>query len=160
MIADLKREKAAQLAYDTAAALMAKREENEDLDSLATKYEPVEGSLKKRANAEETDFFAFSAQGYIAGIGAVPSVMANVFSMQPGDVRGPIQSKILGTYIVQLVERQEADLASLEANQEEWLKLYSEILNQKKSRIYQSWLNSVKAHSRIERVEPQLAYQR
>lgn len=155
IVSERKREKSGQLAYEAAKALADKRAASEALDSLVTKFESVEGSLKTEAKVEESDFFAYASHGYVSKLGSSPEIMAMAFGMQAGEVRGPVRVGSLGSYLVEFSERQEADLASFETNQEEWLGLYKELLTQKKSREYQAWLDSVKAHSRIERIEPE-----
>ena len=145
---DIKEEEAKKLAFEAAQSLMNQRAENENLEELAKKYEPAEGTTKKELEAKETQLFTLSPNGYVSGMGRAKEAMLAAFSMKKDEVRGPFMGSN-GSYIIQLVERQDFDPQKFQEDEEERIKIRGNLLQQKKNQIFQMWYEGIKAQAKI-----------
>jgi peptidyl-prolyl cis-trans isomerase D len=140
---ELKDEKAKELALQAAEELMKKYKPGETLDDLTKKYEGEELQVK------ETSLFARSLTGYVPMIGSAPEISTAAFSMSLNEVKGPFEAR-RGAYIIQLAEKQEADLKKLEEDKEELTNIRRSLIQQKREDLLEAWINSLKAAAKIE----------
>jgi peptidyl-prolyl cis-trans isomerase D len=145
---DIKEEEAKNLAFKAAQSLMNRRAANENLEELAKKYIPSEGTTQKGLEVKETQLFTISPGGYVSGMGRAQEAMLAAFSMKKDEVKGPFMGGN-GAYIVQLVERQDFDPQKFQKNEEERIKIRGSLLQQKKNQIFQTWYESIKAQAKI-----------
>ncbi len=145
---DIKDEEAKRLAFEAVQALLNKRTEDEPLDDLVKKYELPEETTKKEMKVKETRLFTLSPDGYISGIGRCREAMIAAFAMNTGEVRGPFKGGN-GSYIIQLVERQDFDPQKFQEDEKERVSIRRSLLQQKKSQIFQSWYEGIKAQAKI-----------
>ncbi|HIE26909.1 TPA: hypothetical protein EYP66_06455 [Candidatus Poribacteria bacterium] len=147
VINDIKEEKAKKLAFQTAQSLMKQRSENENLEELAKKYKPEE-TTKKELTVKETQLFTLSTSGYVSGMGRAREAMLAAFAMEKDEVRGPFMGSN-GSYIIQLVERQDFDHKKFQEDEKERITIRGNLLRQKKNQIFQTWYESIKAEAEI-----------
>jgi len=102
--------------------------------------------LKK--HLKETSPFTLSTGGYVSGIGTAHEVMITAFNMEEDEIRAAFKGSN-GTYIIQLVEREDFDPNKLQEDKEELVKIRSRLLRQKKSQIFEDWFNNVKSRAKI-----------
>lgn len=143
---DMKTEKAEDLAFETAKKLMEKLESDDTLEDLAEKYESSEENKKKEV--KESKPFALSTGGYISGLGRAREVMLAAFNMELNEIAGPLRGSN-GAYIIQLVEREEAEVKKLDENREELVKTRKELLQQLENQVYQNWYEGIKSQAKI-----------
>ena len=68
--------------------------------------------------------------------------------MEKDEIRGPLTG-INGSYIVQLVERQDFDPQKFQEDEKERIKIRGNLLQQKKNQIFQTWYEGIKARAEI-----------
>ena len=131
------------MAFEAVQALLNKRTEDEPLDDLVKKYELPEETTKKEMKVKETRLFTLSPDGYISGIGRCREAMIAAFTMKTDEVRGPFKGGN-GSYIIQLVERQDFDPQKFQEDEKEQVSIRSRLLQEKKNQIFQSWYEGIK----------------
>ena len=137
---DLRSEKSKDLALADAQKLFNQRTEDELLDALVKKYKAPEGiNTEEKTVAESNQFGLTEKSTYVSGMGDSKDVMFAAFGMSVGDVRGPFNGNS-AAYIIELVERVEADLDKFSTDSTLKLKRYQTILTNKKESAYQNWL--------------------
>ncbi|MBC8233297.1 peptidylprolyl isomerase [bacterium] len=145
---DIKDEEAKKLAVKAAQSLISQRTENENLEDLAKKYKPAEGTTPKELKVKETQLFPLSTNDYVSGMGRSKEAMLAAFAMEKDEIRGPLTG-INGSYIVQLVERQDFDPQKFQEDEKERIKIRGNLLQQKKNQIFQTWYEGIKARAEI-----------
>lgn len=142
IIEELKDEKAKELALQAAEKLMSQYKPGETVDELVKKAQ------KKDLKVRETSLFARSPSGYIPMIGSAPEISAEAFRMKLNEVKGPFQTQ-RGAYIIQLVERQEADVKKLEEDKEELANIRRSLIQRKRNDLLEAWINGLKSAAKI-----------
>ena len=149
VIDDIKGEKAKQLALDDAQKLIGLRAPDESLEDLVKKYEAPEEITNKEREVKEGNLFALSPNsGFISGMGTCRDAMFAAFGMELNEVQGGIQGDNIA-YIIQLVEREEADMEKLANDPAERAKIHKSLLQTKQTQIYRNWLATLKKGAQI-----------
>ena len=81
-------------------------------------------------------------------MGTSKDVMLTAFSMKQDEVKGPLDGSN-GSYIIQLVERQDFDSQKFQEDEEERIKIRGNLLQQKKNQIFQTWHDGIKEQAEI-----------
>ena len=148
-IDDIKGEKAKQLALDDAQKLIGLRASDDSLEDLVKKYEAPEEITNKEREVKESNLFALSPNsGFISGMGTCRDAMFAAFRMELNEVQGGIQGDN-AAYIIQLVEREEADMEKLANDAAERAKIHKSLLQTKQTQIYRNWLATLKKGAQI-----------
>jgi len=149
---DIKDEKSKELAFEAAEKLMAKLADGDSLEDLAKKDEPPtdddEEKDTKKKEVKENNSFALSSSGYVPGVGRASKVMLAAFNLKPDEIAGPFNGNN-GAFIIQLVEREEAVLKTLDEDKEEWVKTRQSLLQTQERQIYNNWYEGVKSQATI-----------
>ena len=149
VIDDIKGEKAKQLALEDAQKLIGLRAPDESLEDLVKKYEAPEEITNKEREVKESNLFALSPNsGFISGMGTCRDAMFAAFGMELNEVQGGIQGDNIA-YIIQLVEREEADMEKLANDPAERAKIHKSLLQTKQTQIYRNWLATLKKGAKI-----------
>ena len=149
VIDDIKGEKAKQLALEDAQKLIGLRAPDESLEDLVKKYEAPEDITNKEREVKESNLFALSPNsGFISGMGTCRDAMFAAFGMELNEVQGGIQGDNIA-YIIQLVEREEADMEKLANDPAERAKIHKSLLQTKQTQIYRNWLATLKKGAKI-----------
>ena len=149
VIDDIKGEKAKQLALEDAQKLTGLRAPDESLEDLVKKYEAPEDITNKEREVKESNLFALSPNsGFISGMGTCRDAMFAAFGMELNEVQGGIQGDNIA-YIIQLVEREEADMEKLANDPAERAKIHKSLLQTKQTQIYRNWLATLKKGAQI-----------
>ena len=149
VIDDIKGEKAKQLALEDAQKLIGIRAPDESLEDLVKKYEAPEEITNKEREVKESNLFALSPNsGFISGMGICRDAMFAAFGMKLNEVQGGIQGDNTA-YIIQLVEREEADMEKLANDPAERAKIHKSLLQTKQTQIYRNWLATLKKGAQI-----------
>ena len=149
VIDDIKGEKAKQLALDDAQKLIGLRASDDSLEDLVKKYEAPEEITNKEREVKESNLFALSPNsGFISGMGTCRDAMFAAFRMELNEVQGGIQGDN-AAYIIQLVEREEADMEKLANDAAERAKIHKSLLQTKQTQIYRNWLATLKKGAQI-----------
>ena len=149
VIDDIKGEKAKQLALEDAQKLIGLRAPDESLEDLVKKYEAPEDITNKEREVKESNLFALSPNsGFISGMGTCRDAMFAAFGMELNKVQGGIQGDNIA-YIIQLVEREEADMEKLANDPAERAKIHKSLLQTKQTQIYRNWLATLKKGAQI-----------
>ncbi len=132
-------ERAKQMALEDTQKLIDQRGDDESLEKLAEKYVPVEGVSIEKREVEESDSFSLTpTTDYIAGMGRCRDAMLAAFHLELNAVAGPFEGD-RAFYIVQLVDREEADIEKFKDVEEERVKLRRTVLRSKKDDVYNNW---------------------
>ncbi len=149
VIDDLKLEKAKQMALNDAKRLFSLRSAGESLEDLVKKYSAPEGVTKKEREVKESNPFAISpGSDYVPGMGTCREAMFASFEMKLNEVRGPFQGDS-ASYIIQLVEREEPDMAKFKNDLAEQLNIRKSVLQSKRNVAYTNWFNALKKGAKI-----------
>jgi peptidyl-prolyl cis-trans isomerase D len=149
VIDDIKGEKAKQLALEDAQKLIGLRASDDSLEDLVKKYEAPEEITNKEREVKESNLFALSPNsGFISGMGTCRDAMFAAFGMELNEVQGGIQGDNIA-YIIQLVEREEADMEKLANDPAERAKIHKSLLQTKQTQIYRNWLATLKKGAQI-----------
>ena len=139
VVEDFRKERAKQMALEDAQKLINQRGDDESLETLADKYVPVDGVSVESKEIKESDSFSLSPTvAYIPGMGNCRDAMLAAFHLELNDVDGPFKGDE-AFYIVQLVDRQEADIEEFQNAPDEMVKLRRTVLQSKKSDVYSNW---------------------
>ena len=139
VVEDFRKERAKQMALEDAQKLINQRGDDESLETLADKYVPVDGVSVESKEIKESDSFSLSPTvAYIPGMGNCRDAMLAAFHLELNDVDGPFKGDE-AFYIVQLVDRQEADIEEFQNAPDEMAKLRRTVLQSKKSDVYSNW---------------------
>lgn len=145
----LRKEKAKTLVFEEAQSLFNQRAEAESLDDLLKKYEVPEGLTADKFSVQESNLFARSATSvYVAGMGNSAEVMFAAFQMELNDIAGPFKGDN-GVYIVQLVEREEADVEAFRMDPAEKARHRQALVQTKKRETFANWFASRKEASKL-----------
>jgi len=139
---DIKDEKAKSAAFEAAKQLMNKYEDGDTLETLVKKYESPEDEKEKQV--KETKPFAISSSGYIPNLGRAREVMLAAFNLELNEIAGPFKGNN-GAFIIQLVEREKAELEK----GEEFVNTRKNLLQEREYQVFQKWYNGVKSQARI-----------
>ena len=113
------------------------------------KYEAPEDITNKEREVKESNLFALSPNsGFISGMGTCRDAMFAAFGMKLNEVQGGIQGDNTA-YIIQLVEREEADMEKLANDPAERAKIHKSLLQTKQTQIYRNWLATLKKGAQI-----------
>lgn len=148
VVDELKGIKAKELALADAQALVKQKTDTDSLDDLLKKYTAPEGISSEQKTVQESNLFNLTpGSSYVSGIGYSKAVMFAAFNMAIGDVKGPLagdsSTYIAGdssTYIIELTERQEADLEVFEKDTTQKKERFRSLLHNKKEQAYDIWL--------------------
>lgn len=139
---DIKDEKSKQLAFKATEELSKQNVPNQSLEELAKKY------TQKPLNVKESQLFSLSNYGYVDGLGTAKNAMFVAFEMKLNEIRGPLKGSN-GSYIIQLVERQEVDPQKYKEAEKERVSIRADLLRKKQNEIFESWYNQVKTQAKI-----------
>jgi len=108
---------------------------------IASFHGKITGGKDFDKAAEEDSLFIeepdeFKLNDYISDVGRELKFSAAAFKLQPGEVSSPIEG-LRGYYIVQLIEKTEADTALFSTRKEE---IYNQILQEKQQYLFSEWL--------------------
>ena len=149
VIDDLKTEKAKALALTDAQNLFNQKADSASLDTLLEKYKTPEGLAADRLSIQESNLFALSpSSDYIAGMGNSAEVMFAAFRLKLDDIGGPYKGNT-AVYIVQLVEREEADVEAFETDPAEKARHRQALIQAKKREAYLNWFAARKKASAL-----------
>ena len=149
VVEDIKKERAKQMAREDAQRLFGLRDGGESLEELLKKYEAPAGVTKKEQSVEESRLFAISpTSDFVSGLGASREVMFAAFNLDIDAVGGPFSGND-SEYLIQLVERQEPDMAKFQNDPAEKTKIRRSLLQTKKSQVFNNWYNTLKKQAQI-----------
>ena len=144
VIEELREERAKQLALEDAQKLLNQRGDEESLEELVGKYVPVDGaSVEQREVKESASFSLSSTSDYVLGMGRCRSAMLAAFNLELDAVGGPFEGDT-AFYLVQLVDRQDADIEKFKNSPEEKAQVRRDILQSKKNEVYSNWFEARK----------------
>ncbi|RKU29686.1 hypothetical protein C6497_05995 [Candidatus Poribacteria bacterium] len=144
VIDDLRDIKAKELSFADAQRLVKQETDAESLDDLLKKYTAPEGIPSDQKTVQESNLFNLTpGSSYVSGMGNSKAVMFAAFNMAIGDVKGPLAGDS-STYIVELTEREEADLELFEKDPTQKKDRIKNILQTKKQQAYDNWFASRK----------------
>ncbi len=139
VIDDLRDIKAKELALADAQALVKQKTDTESLDDLLKKYTAPEGISSEQKTVQESNLFNLTpGSSYVSGMGNSQAVMFAAFNMAVGDVKGPLAGDS-STYIIELTEREEADLELFEKDSTQKKDRLRSLLQTKKQQAYDNW---------------------
>ena len=145
----LRKEKAKTLAFAEAQNLFNQRAEATSLDDLLKKYELPEGLTADKFPVQESNLFSRSStSNYVAGMGNSAEVMFTAFQMGINDIAGPFKGDN-GVYIVQLVEREEADVEAFKMDPAEKARHRQALIQTKKRETFANWFAARKEASKL-----------
>ena len=135
----LRKEKAEAHALAEAQNLFNQRAEAISLDDLLKKYEIPEGLTPDNFSVQESNLFSRSpTSSYVAGMGNSAEVMFTAFQMNLNDMAGPFKGDN-GVYIIQLVEREEADVETFKVDPAEKARHRQALIQTKKRETFANW---------------------
>jgi peptidyl-prolyl cis-trans isomerase D len=141
---DLKEEKAKQLALEDAGKVMSARQGDRSLEEVLKGYTSPEGTSIKDKKIEESGLFTLSVNStYISNMGACQDAMFKAFQMELNEVAGPFEGDV-AHYIIQLIEREEADMEKLTSESKVKAKVMKTLLQSKKNEEFTNWYNSMR----------------
>ena len=145
----LRREKAKERAFTDAQNLFNQRTDLTSLDALLEKYETPEGLAADRLSVQESNLFALSpSSDYIAGMGNSSETMFAAFRLKIDEIGGPFKGGN-AIYIIQLVEREEPDVATFETDPAEKTRHRQALIQAKKREAYLNWFAARKKESEL-----------
>ena len=144
VIEDLRKERAKQMALEDAQKLLNLRSDGESLEQLAEKYVPVDGVSLENREVKESDSFSLSpVTSYVPRMGSCRDAMLAAFNLEPNAIGGPFRGD-RAVYLVQLADRQEADIEEFKNVPDEKVKVRRTILQSKKNEVYSNWFEARK----------------
>ena len=147
---DLRKERAKQLALADAQKLINQLGDGESLEDLLEKYVAAEGvTVQKREVKESRSFSLSSTSDYVPDMGSCRDAMLAAFNLGLNAVAGPFEGD-RAFYLVQLVDRQEADIEKFKNAPDEKVKVRRGVLQSKKSEIYGNWFEARKSQTPTE----------
>ncbi|MXZ01257.1 hypothetical protein F4Y93_11675 [Candidatus Poribacteria bacterium] len=145
----LRKEKAKTLVFEEAQNLFNQLGEAKSLDELLEKYEVPEGLTADKFSVQESNLFSRSPTSvYVAGMGNSAEVMFEAFQMKLNDIAGPFKGDN-GVYIIQLVEREEADIEAFKMDPAEKARHHQALIQTKKRETFANWFASRKEASKL-----------
>ena len=145
----LQKEKAKTLAFTEAQNLFNQRADATSLDDLLKKYEIPEGLTADNFSVQESNLFSRSpTSNYVAGMGNSAEVMFTAFQMELNDIAGPFKGDN-GVYVVQLVEREEADVEAFKTDPAEKARHRQALIQTKKRETFANWFAARKEASEL-----------
>ncbi|MDE0469473.1 MAG: peptidyl-prolyl cis-trans isomerase [Candidatus Poribacteria bacterium] len=145
----LRREKAKEWAFTDAQNLFNQRVDLTSLDALLEKYETPEGLAADRLSVQESNLFVLSpSSDYIAGMGNSSETMFAAFRLKVDEIGGPFKGGN-AVYIIQLVEREEPDIATFETDPAEKTRHRQALIQAKKREAYLNWFAARKKESEL-----------
>jgi peptidyl-prolyl cis-trans isomerase D len=109
----------------------------------------TEGGLRAAAEAlglEYRETPAFSRQDFVPGIGRMNAFVGTAHALPKGRIGGPVEAG-QGVYVLEVLERQEADMEAFEAAKAD---LRTELTNRARSGLFERWYASVLEGAEIE----------
>ena len=144
VIDDIRNIKAKEVSLTDAEALVKQKTDAESLDDLLKKYTAPEGISLEQKTVQESNLFNLTpGSSYVSGMGNSQAVMFAAFNMAVGDVKGPLAGDS-STYIIELIEREEADLELFENDPTQKKERLKSLLQTKKQQAYDNWFASRK----------------
>ena len=145
----LRKEKAKAHALVEAQNLFNQRTDAISLDDLLKKYEIPEGLTPDNFSVQESNLFSRSpTSSYVAGMGNSAEVMFTAFQMNLNDIAGPFNGDN-GVYIIQLVEREEADVETFKVDPAEKARHRQALIQTKKRETFANWFAAHKEASKL-----------
>ena len=145
----LRTEKAKAHAFAEAQHLFNQRADATSLDDLLKKYEVPEGLTADTFSVQESNLFSRSpTSSYVAGMGNSAEVMFETFQMKLNDIAGPFRGDN-GVYIIQLVEREEADVETFKMDPAEKARHRQAVIQTKKRETFGNWFAARKEASKL-----------
>ncbi len=145
----LRKEKAEAHVLVEAQNLFDQRTEAISLDDLLKKYEIPEGLTPDNFSVQESNLFSRSpTSSYVAGMGNSAEVMFTAFQMNLNDLAGPFKGDN-GVYIIQLVEREEADVETFKVDPAEKARHRQALIQTKKRETFANWFAAHKEASKL-----------
>ena len=139
VIEDFRKERAKQMALEDAQKLIDQRTDGESLEELLEKYVPADGmSLENREVQESRSFSLSPTTDFVPGMGRCRDAMLAAFNLELNAVGGPFEGDRV-FYLVQLVDRQEADIEKFKNALDEKVKVRRTVLQSKKNEVYSNW---------------------
>ena len=149
VINDLKTEKSKERAFTDAQNLFNQRADTTSLDALLEKYDAPEGLATDRLSVQESSLFALSPNSdYIPGMGSSTETMFAAFGMKVDELGGPFKGNT-AAYIIQLVEREESDVETFQADPAEKARHRQALIQAKKREAYLNWFAARKKGSAL-----------
>ena len=145
----LRTEKAKAHALAEAQNLFNQRADATSLDDLLKKYQVPEGLTADNFSVQESNLFSRSpTSSYVAGMGNSADVMFEAFQMKLNDIAGPFRGDN-GVYIIQLVEREEADVETFKMDPAEKARHRQAVIQTKKRETFGNWFAARKEASKL-----------
>ena len=120
------------------------------LDDTGVEYEVADGDSTPPLTPRETGEFATRPEGYVSGMGYCLPAMVAAFQMDQGEVQGVFEGR-RAAYIVQLVERTDADLEAM--TDAETTNLRTRAMTTKGGTYFGVWYEDIRDSAVIERNE-------
>ena len=143
----MKEQRAPQLAMEAAQRLWALYEEGDDVDALAAKHQP-DGDTDAAPEPRETGDITTTTIGYVPRMDYCRPAMVAAFQMDLDEMRGVYKGQ-RAAYIIQLVERTDADLADL--TDAERANTRDRLLSSKRRAAEDTWYQDLRDSAEIER---------
>ncbi len=139
VVEDFRQERAKQMALEDAQKLIDQHNDGESLEKLVEKYVPADDVTSENREVKESDSFSLSPRvAYIPGMGRCRDAMLAAFNLELKAVGGPFAGDT-AFYIVQLADREEADIEKFRNDPDERVKLRATVLQSKKNDVYSNW---------------------
>ena len=139
VVENFRKERAKQMALEDAQQLLDQRSDGGSLEKLVEKYVPADGVSLENREVKESDSFSLSpTTSYVPGMGSCRDAMLAAFNLELNAVGGPFEGD-RAFYLVQLVDREEADIEKFKTSPDDKVKLRRTVLQSKKNNVYSNW---------------------
>lgn len=153
VVAMVKKQRARARAISAAKSLWSQYDGSEDIDSLAAKFEPADSSAPSLVPRDSSEFYT-RPDGYISGMDYSRAATVAAFQMDQDEVLGVFEGR-RAAYIVQLIQRTDADLEELTDAQK--TNLRTRAMSVKGGAFFGVWLDDIRDRAVIKRNEEVLA---
>ena len=129
---------------DRAQAMLSQK--TRELSDRARAQHNLRAAAKELGAVLHTSEFV-TPQGQVPDIGALTGPAAQIFSMKPGEISGPINSA-RGGLVMMLLEKQEPSMADFDQQKDE---IRQQLLQQKQSEMFEIYIANLRKVGRAER---------
>jgi peptidyl-prolyl cis-trans isomerase D len=139
VIRDIRQEKSKKLTMEETQKLLTPLGNPATIEEIAKAFPDLK--------VVESELFTYSQDGYIRGKdGALESkpAMLKSFDMNVGEIAGPLEGK-KGICIIQIVERQKVDDATIAKNKAELNKIYEQLMQKEQQKVFSAWYQKAKS---------------
>jgi peptidyl-prolyl cis-trans isomerase D len=126
-----------QFKTDRAQTMLAQK--TQELSDRAKALHNLRAAAKELGATLHTSEFV-SSQGQVPDIGALTGPAAQVFSMKPGEISGPVKTA-QGGAVMMLSEKQEPSMADFDKQKDE---IRQQLIQQKQSEIFELYISNLR----------------